>query len=118
MKQRILPYAMVLLLPVFAGAQERAAQAAQKVEQVVRQLNLTRAQEAQLLPILRSEVPKLKTIKEDSSLSPMQKMQQLKAVHDQTDPQVKAILTPEQYQKLQEIRRQELEQAIRKRLNQ
>jgi hypothetical protein len=48
----------------------------------------------------------------------MQKMEQVKALHNQTDPQVKSILNPAQYQKLQEMRRQELEQAIRRRLNQ
>jgi hypothetical protein len=118
MTWRILPAALVLTLGAFAGAQERTAPDVQKLEQVARQLNLTPAQEVRLLPILRNEAPKLKAIKEDSSLSPMQKMEQVKALHNQTDPQVKSILNPAQYQKLQEMRRQELEQAIRRRLNQ
>jgi hypothetical protein len=44
-------------------------------------------------------------------------MEQLKAVHDETDPQVKEILNPDQYQTLQTIRRQEIQQAIRNRQN-
>jgi Spy/CpxP family protein refolding chaperone len=41
----------------------------------------------------------------------MQKAQQLRAIHQQTDPQMKAILTPEQYQKLQAIRQQTIKEA-------
>jgi hypothetical protein len=48
----------------------------------------------------------------------MQKLEQLKAVHDETDPQVRSILTPEQYGKLQEIRRSELERTMKKRIDQ
>jgi hypothetical protein len=39
---------------------------------------------------------------------------QLNVVHEQIDPQVRSILTPAQYQKLQEIRKKDVEQAIRK----
>jgi Spy/CpxP family protein refolding chaperone len=41
----------------------------------------------------------------------MMKMQQLRAIHQQSDPQMKAILSPEQYQKLQGIRRQTIREA-------
>ena len=65
-----------------------------------------------ILPILADEVPKVNAIKNDNSLSKMQKMQQLRAIHQQTDPQMKAILTPEQYQKLKAIRQQTIRDAI------
>jgi len=42
----------------------------------------------------------------------LQKMQQIKAVHQQTDPQMKAILSPAQYQKLQAIRQQAIRDAV------
>jgi Spy/CpxP family protein refolding chaperone len=38
-------------------------------------------------------------------------MQKVRAIHQQTDPQMKAILSPEQYQKLKEIRVQALHDA-------
>jgi hypothetical protein len=50
-------------------------------------------------------------IKNDSSLSRMQKMEQVRAIHQQTDPQMKAILSPEQYQKLKQIRLQAVKDA-------
>ena len=42
----------------------------------------------------------------------MQKIQQIRAIHKQTDPQMKAILSPEQYQKLQTIRQQAIRDAV------
>ena len=96
------------LLTSTSSAQNRAA----KVEAIAQQLNLTPEQKAKVLPILREEGPKVQAIKNDNSLSRMQKMQRVKAIHQQTDPQMKAILSPEQYQKLQAIRRQALSDAI------
>ena len=96
------------LLTSTSSAQNRAA----KVEAIAQQLNLTPEQKAKVLPILREEGPKVQAIKNDNSLSRMQKMQAVKAIHQQTDPQMKAILSPEQYQKLQAIRRKALSDAI------
>jgi hypothetical protein len=114
----ILIFAMLLLPGAFISAQDRPAQGAHRFEQVARQLNLSPAQELKLIPILKAEAPRVEAIKANTSLSPVQKMEQLKSIHDETDPQVKAILTPDQYQTLQRIRRQEIQQAIRNRRNQ
>ncbi len=86
--------------------------AAMQAEAVAKQLNLTPQQKEKILPILIAEGPKVRAIKNDNSLSKMQKMQQLKAIHQQSDPQMKAILTPEQYQKLTMIRQQTIREAI------
>jgi Spy/CpxP family protein refolding chaperone len=42
-------------------------------------------------------------------------MQQIRAIYQQTDPQMKAILSPDQYQKLQAIRQQAIREAVQKR---
>src|SRR6266513_1083766 len=65
-----------------------------------------------ILPILTDEAPKVQAIKNDNSLSKIQKMQQIRAIHQQTDPQMKAILSPAQYQKLQAIRQQAIKNAV------
>jgi Spy/CpxP family protein refolding chaperone len=57
----------------------------------------------------------VEAIKSNSSLSNLQKVQQIKAVHQQTDPQMKAILSPAQYQKLQTVRQQAVREAMEKR---
>jgi Spy/CpxP family protein refolding chaperone len=79
---------------------------------LAKQLNLTPDQKKQLIPILKAERPKLQAIRNDPSLSRSEKLQRLRAVHAETNPQVKAILTPEQYQKLQVIRKQRRAQLM------
>lgn len=98
---------LVLVAPT-SFAQTKAA----KLQAISQQLNLTPEQKAKVLPILADEGPKVQAIKNDNSLSRMQKIQQIKAIHHQTDPQMKAILSPEQYQKLQAIRQQAIKDAI------
>jgi len=99
---------LTLLAPVSFAQQGGAMQKAQAIAQ---QLNLTPQQKEKILPILVNEAPKLQAIKNDNSLSKIQKMQQVRAIHQQTDPQMKAILSPEQYQKLKEIRLQAVKDA-------
>ena len=87
------------------------ADAMSKAQAIAQQLSLTPQQKEKILPILAAEVPKVHAIKNDNSLSTMQKMQQLRVIHQQTDPQMKAILSPEQYQKLRQIRAQTIREA-------
>jgi hypothetical protein len=75
---------------------------------VAKQLHITRKQAMQLLPILEAEEPKLQAIRSDTSLSGMERLRRLRAVHEAWDPRVKAILTPAQYKQLQVIRRAQL----------
>jgi Spy/CpxP family protein refolding chaperone len=104
-----LSVAMFALLAPTSFAQKGDAMS--KAQAIAQQLSLTPQQKEKILPILAAEVPKVRAIKNDNSLSNMQKIQQLRAIHKQADPQMKAILSPEQYQKLQEIRRQTIREA-------
>jgi periplasmic protein CpxP/Spy len=105
--------AMFALLAPSSFAQKAGAMS--KAQAIAQQLNLTPQQKEKVLPILIDEGPKVQAIKNDNSLSKIQKIQQLKAIHQQTDPQMKAILSPEQYQKLQAIRQQTIRDAIQTR---
>jgi hypothetical protein len=104
-----LSIAMFTLLSPTSFAQKGAAM--QKAQAIGQELNLTPQQKEKILPILAAEVPKVQAIKNDNSLSRIQKMQQVRAIHQQTDPQMKAILSPEQYQKLKQIRLQAVKNA-------
>ena len=86
-----------------------------KAQAMAQQLSLTPQQKEKILPILAAEVPKVHAIKNDNSLSKTQKIEQVKAIHQQTDPQMKAILSPEQYQKLKQIRLQAIREATQPR---
>lgn len=54
----------------------------------------------------------MQAIKDNPSLTGFQKLQQVRALHEKTNPQVQAILNPQQYQQLQDIRKQEIETMI------
>ena len=92
----------------------RAQTPAEKLQSLSQVLNLSPQQKTQLMPILKAEAPKLEAIKNDPSLPPLQKAKELRAIHQQSDPAVKAILSPQQYQMWQQIRQQEIEQAMHK----
>jgi protein CpxP len=99
----------IFVLPVHTSfAQNKAA----KLEAIAKQLDLTPQQKVKVLPILADEEPKVAALKNDNSLSKIQKIQQIRAIHRQTDPQMKAILSPPQYQKLQAIRQQAIKNAV------
>ena len=84
----------------------------QRLEAVAKQLHLTSDQEKQLLPILEAEGPKLEAIKNDQSLSRAEKLKQLRAIQNESNPQVKAILTPAQFHQLQVMRQKRRAQLM------
>ena len=105
---------MLLVTTPASQAQTQNSAQAQKLNMVVKQLNLSPEQKIKLMPILEDEAPKVEAIKANASLTNFQKLQQLRALHEQTNPQVQAILSPQQYEQLQQIREHELEQTIQK----
>jgi predicted transcriptional regulator len=48
-----------------------------------------------LLLILKEEAPKLEEIKNDTALTKFQKMERIRELHEKTNPQFQAILTPQ-----------------------
>jgi hypothetical protein len=95
------------------AAQETGAPssaASEKLQKLSQVLNLSPTQKSQLEPVLAAEAPKLKAIQDNPSMSGREKKKQLKAIHSQTDPQVKAILNPTQYQQWESIRKDEIDQ--------
>jgi hypothetical protein len=122
MEQRILLAAVlaVCICMELVGTRPAWAQsgpAVQRVEQIMKQLKLTPQQKMALLPVLTEEAPEVEAIRSNPSLSGIQKLEQLKAVHARTDPDVRSILNPRQYQKLQEIRDRDLQEAGKKKLH-
>jgi Spy/CpxP family protein refolding chaperone len=110
---------LLALVATPAGARGQAAgtqgsEGMAKLQAIAKQLNLTPQQKEKLMPILIADAPKLKAIKENTSLTGMQKLQQLRAVHQASDPQIHAILTPPQYEQWQAIRKQQVEEAMAK----
>ena len=105
-------FGISVLTVTMSPAQQQSAQQSAKLEEIAHYLNLTPQQKDKILPILADEAPKVRAIKNDSSLSRMQRAQRIKALHQQNDPQMKAILSPAQYQKLQAMRHKSISDAI------
>ena len=121
MKPRSIAIALAFCVSLVFGLCAQSNTRADRLKAVAKQLNLTRQQEMRLLPIMQAEEPKLEAVKNDATLSRMQKMERLQAIHNESNPQVKAILTPEQYQQLQDIRqkrRAEIMGAAANKMNQ
>ena len=101
---------MLLITAPVAPAQN--ADRLAKIQSVAHELKLTPEQEAKVIPILKEEAPKLEAIKSNTSMSGMQKMREIRAIHSQTAPQLQQILSPAQYQKLQAIREEDIKKAM------
>ena len=89
-------------------------EAMQKLEKLAAQLQLTPDQKKQMAPIMIEEAKKMKAIKGNTSLGPMEKLMQMKQVSTDMDTKVQPILTPAQYQQFQQIREQERQQMMEK----
>jgi len=106
------------LFAQFAIAQEPPSpekqEAIAKIEKMSAELQLTPQQKKQMIPIMMEEAKKMKALKANTSLGPLQKAMQMKQVGTDMDAKVQPILNPQQYQKFEQIREQERQQMIEK----
>ena len=79
-------------------------------------LNVSPKQSAQIAPILAKEGPKVIAVRNNNSLSDAQKIQEVKSLQKQSDPQLQAILSSAQYDKLKHVRYQAVRWITQKRL--
>jgi len=66
-------------------------------------LNLTDEQKAKLRPIIADENQQMEAVRNDSSLSTDQKVAKANQIRETASPKIKAVLTPEQLQKLADM---------------
>ena len=79
-------------------------------------LSVSSQQSAQIAPILANEGQRVIAIRNNNSLSNVQKTQEVTSLQKQSDPQLKAILSSAQYNKLQVVRYQAVRWITQKRL--
>jgi len=70
-----------------------------------KRLNLTDDQTAKLEPILATQQQKMAALRSDTSLTRDQRRQQFQAIQQDTKSQFATVLTPDQLQQLQTMRR-------------
>jgi hypothetical protein len=79
-------------------------------------LSVSPEQSAKIAPILSNEGRQVLAIRNNNSLSDAQKIQEVKSLQRQSDPQLKAILSSAQYDKLEVVRYQAIRWLTQKRL--
>lgn len=77
-----------------------------RMQEAAKDLNLTDEQKEKLKPIFRSATEKARAVQDDASLSPPERTQKLKALREESAPEVKKVLTPEQFEKWQSLQNQ------------
>jgi protein CpxP len=69
-------------------------------------LNLTDEQKAKLRPIIMEENQQMEAVRNDSSMSQEQKIAKANQIRADASPKIKAVLTPEQLQKLAQLQQE------------
>lgn len=83
-----------------APATSKRDPVATRVGQMSRRLNLTEEQKAQITPVLQDQLQQERAIRQNKSLTPQQRIGQLRQLRDSSRAQVEALLTPEQVAKM------------------
>ena len=78
-----------------------------KIENLTEKLQLNTDQQAEIKPIAEQEVGYLEEIRGNSALSKKDKLKKLKTIVNNSDTQMKSMLSPEQWQKLQTLRKKQ-----------
>lgn len=75
-----------------------------QAEMLSKRLNLSPDQTAKLEPILADRQQKFEALRQNTSLTPDQRHEQIKAIHQSTEQQLATVLTPDQLQQLKTMR--------------
>ncbi|HET7892623.1 MAG TPA: hypothetical protein VFL34_13925 [Candidatus Sulfotelmatobacter sp.] len=82
-------------------------QAHQAIEKIGTDLNLTPDQKTKLEPIITNEIQQVRDLKADTTMSPEQKQAKFQETLTADHAKIDSILTPEQKQKLAQLRQQQ-----------
>ena len=81
-----------------------------RVQEAIKELNLTDQQQEQLKPIYQEQMGKLRELYQDTNLSIPEKLEKLKAMQKEIAPKLKKVLDAEQYAKWEKDVNQWLDQ--------
>jgi Spy/CpxP family protein refolding chaperone len=76
-----------------------------RMDRMKKELNLTDDQSAAIQKSFGENMEKMKAIHDDKSLTDDQKKAEFKTLHDQQETNMKSILTPDQWNKFQELKK-------------
>ena len=78
---------------------DRAGAMRDRMQDTARELNLTPEQTAKLQTIVRERMEKMRTVRQDTSLSSEERQEKFQAGREELLAEVKKVLTPEQFEK-------------------
>jgi periplasmic protein CpxP/Spy len=81
-----------------------------RLQEGIKELNLTEDQKQQLKPLYEEQMTKLRELHQDTNLSGPEKVEKLKAIHKEIAPKIKKVLDAEQYAKWEKSVSQWMEQ--------
>ncbi|MBI3934072.1 MAG: Spy/CpxP family protein refolding chaperone [Acidobacteria bacterium] len=92
-------------------AQDRIAAQQEKMQQqlltrLTKQLNLTASQQSTIQSYLNDQKTQLQSLRNDTALTPSQKLEQMQAIRQQTQEKIKSTLTADQQTQLDQLRQQ------------
>jgi Spy/CpxP family protein refolding chaperone len=77
-----------------------------EVQRMTKKLNLTSAQQDQILPILTSRQQQMESIRSDNSLSAQDRRAKFRAVREDSDTKIRAVLNDDQKSKYDQMQKQ------------
>jgi len=80
-----------------------------RLKMLTEKLDLTDDQQAKLKPILEDESTQMKTLHEDTSLTPEDKKAKMKELHESSTEKINAVLTPDQQSKWKQMKQEMME---------
>lgn len=92
--------------PTAFAARHAGKHNGKRLDKLAQSLGLTNDQKAKLSPVLKSAAEQVRGIRQNTSLSPEEKRAQIKEIRKNTRPQILAVLTPAQREKLKGLRHQ------------
>ena len=78
------------------------------------ELGLTEQQKQQIVPVVKQELTELGALKKNTSLKPLDKIEQLKQITSAADAKITTVLNPEQQKKFQTLRDAKRRELIEK----
>jgi hypothetical protein len=82
------------------------------INQFAIELGSTEQQKQQIVPILKQEAAQLEALKKNTSLTPLQKIEQLKQIRSAVDAKITPLLDQAQQQKFNTIREENRRKLI------
>lgn len=99
-----------LLLGAPAAASNRSAAPVARLQEAIKELNLTDTQKEQLKPLYEEQMGKLRDLRQDGTMSMAEKLEKLQSLQQEIGPKLKKVLDAEQYSKWEKDAKQWMEE--------